>query len=91
MNKLKPEIFDAVFSPALKPLEVQLDFCVEDRVAASDVCQNRMLSTAVVADRNLMLLAGVAAVTTVGAVREETAEHTVLGVKDGKMTERDDF
>ena len=50
-----------------------------------------MLSSTVVADRNLVLLTGVAAVAAVGAIGQKPAENTVLGVEDRQMTERDDF
>jgi len=62
MHKLKTEVFDAVFNPTVEPVEIRLNLRVENRVAAPDICQNWMLSTAVVADRNLVLLTGVAAV-----------------------------
>ena len=68
-----------------------MNFRIEDGIATPDIRQNRMFSTAVVADRNLVFLTGMATVTVIGTVGQKSAEHTMFGVKNRQMTERDDF
>jgi len=38
MDKLQPEIFNAVFSPAVEPIEIQLNLRIEDCIATPDIC-----------------------------------------------------
>src|SRR5579863_1821424 len=62
-----------------------LRFRTEDSVAASDVGHHRMRAADRVFQFNLMFLARPAAIPIAATARQETAEHTMLGVENGQM------
>ena len=82
MHEFQTEVANTGIQPAIKMRARFLSLGAKHCVAASDVGDNGVCSTCGVAQRDLVLLAGTAAILEAGAVREESAEDAMLGVKD---------
>jgi O-acetylhomoserine/O-acetylserine sulfhydrylase-like pyridoxal-dependent enzyme len=91
VHELDARVAQAGGAPARPVPRRALRLGAEDRVAAADVGQHRVQPALVVAQRQAVPLAGVAAVGVVVAVREEAAEHAVLGVEDRQVVVHDDL
>jgi hypothetical protein len=89
VHELQAEVHDARVAPGIHVEARFLSLGAEDRVTAANVGDNGMLSTALVFDRDLMLLARTTAVLERRARRKESAEDTVLGVEDRQVLIRD--
>lgn len=85
VHKLKAIVADACFEPAIDMAASLLGLCAKHGIAATNIGHYGVGAAIAVAQCHAMLLAGVTTILKTGAIGEEAAEHTVLGVEHGQV------
>ena len=85
VEQFQTDVTHAGLTQSRQPLDTGLSRAVEQGVAAAQIRAQRMFHTAAVTESHRVLLAGATTVGVIVPLGEESAEQTVLHVKQGHV------